>query len=262
MIWPRQAISLWSNHFHVHRAWRVKLGPSYCGGWRVLSGTNCGDRMALVGARASWCGATARRPRGSKSPSDASPRCLKSRSGWASHRTGWPAALARAEAATAVADGETVLASLASGTTTPLEEASLSERQEQVRALLTVLTPGQRVAVTRTLLEDRTLDEVATELGVSVARAGQLRLAALKKLRGQPEVPATVERTERDRVSGGGSLRPPPIVRTRRLVRSSRPPPVERVASSRRSSRRRPRCCPASSERRLHRVWLGRCRPR
>ncbi len=98
------------------------------------------------------------------------------------------AALARAEAATAVADGETVLASLASGTTTPLEEASLSERQEQVRALLTVLTPGQRVAVTRTLLEDRTLDEVATELGVSVARAGQLRLAALKKLRGQPEV--------------------------------------------------------------------------
>jgi RNA polymerase sigma factor (sigma-70 family) len=98
------------------------------------------------------------------------------------------AALARAEAATAVADGETVLASLASGATTPLEEASLSERQEQVRALLAVLTPGQRVAVTRTLLEDRTLDEVATELGVSVARAGQLRLAALKKLRGQPEV--------------------------------------------------------------------------
>ncbi len=72
--------------------------------------------------------------------------------------------------------------------TTPLEDASQSERQEQVRALLAVLTPGQRVAVTRTLLEDRTLDDVATELGVSVARAGQLRLAALKKLRGQPEV--------------------------------------------------------------------------
>lgn len=97
------------------------------------------------------------------------------------------AALSRAEAATAVADGEAVLAGLASDATTPLEDATRLERQVQVRALLAVLTPGQRVAVARTLLEDKTLDDVAKELGVTVARAGQLRLAALKKLRSQPD---------------------------------------------------------------------------
>lgn len=62
-----------------------------------------------------------------------------------------------------------------------------------MRALLDVLTQGERIAVSRTVFDGLTLEEVAAELGVTTGRVHQLRSSGLKRLRAQS---ATVELRE------------------------------------------------------------------
>ena len=99
----------------------------------------------------------------------------------------------RAETATRVSDSEAAMTLVAAGERSPLESVEWDERLAAVRALLDVLTQGERIAVSRTVFDGLTLEEVATELGVTTGRVHQLRSSGLKRLRAQS---ATVQLRE------------------------------------------------------------------
>lgn len=65
----------------------------------------------------------------------------------------------------------------------PAETAAKGDTVHSVRAALDRLPPNQALAVRRYYLEDATLDEIASELGVSRERARQIRAAGEKCLR-------------------------------------------------------------------------------
>jgi RNA polymerase sigma factor for flagellar operon FliA len=65
----------------------------------------------------------------------------------------------------------------------PAESAARGDTVHSVRAALERLPPNQALAVRRYHLEDATLDEIASELGVSRERARQVRDAGEKQLR-------------------------------------------------------------------------------
>lgn len=92
----------------------------------------------------------------------------------------------RAESASRVFDSETAIILVAAHERTPLESVEWDEQLAAVRALLDVLTPGERVAVARTVLDGLTLDDVAREMGVTCGRVHQLRVSGLKRLRALP----------------------------------------------------------------------------
>ncbi len=92
----------------------------------------------------------------------------------------------RAESATRVSDSDAAMTLVAAGERSPLESVEWDERLAAVRALLDVLTPGERVAVSRTVFDGLTLEDVALELGVTTGRVHQLRSNGLKRLRAQP----------------------------------------------------------------------------
>jgi RNA polymerase sigma factor FliA len=65
----------------------------------------------------------------------------------------------------------------------PVEFVEQSDMQANLRAALDRLPANQALALRRYYLEDATLDDIATELGVSRERARQVREAGEKKLR-------------------------------------------------------------------------------
>jgi len=96
-------------------------------------------------------------------------------------------AIARAESAQRVPDGEAAMGCVASEEPTPVEMTEKSERLQAVLTLLDDLTPRERIAVVRTILEGHSVEEVAIELSVTVARVHQLRTAGLRRLRDNPK---------------------------------------------------------------------------
>lgn len=65
----------------------------------------------------------------------------------------------------------------------PVEFVEQSDMQANLRAALDRLPANQALALRRYYLEDATLDDIATELGVSRERARQVRESGEKKLR-------------------------------------------------------------------------------
>ena len=95
-------------------------------------------------------------------------------------------ALARAEASTPVSDGESALSLVVAEDSSPADEAANSENADHVLSFLEFLSANERRVIVRTVLENLTLEVVGTEMGITKARVGQLRTAALKRLRANP----------------------------------------------------------------------------
>lgn len=68
-------------------------------------------------------------------------------------------------------------------TETPEDFAIASENADFVRGALCFLTPPEETVVRATFFENRTLVDVATELGVTRTRAGQIKQQALRRIR-------------------------------------------------------------------------------
>ncbi len=66
---------------------------------------------------------------------------------------------------------------------TPEDFALATENADIVRGALSLLTPPEETVLRATFFEDRTLVDVATELGVTRTRAGQIQQQALRRIR-------------------------------------------------------------------------------
>jgi len=69
-------------------------------------------------------------------------------------------------------------------TETPEDFTLATESSDLIRGALAVLTPPEETVLRGVFYENRTLSDVATELGVSRTRAGQIQQQALRRIRG------------------------------------------------------------------------------